>query len=349
MIEAGRPLERAARRIALDALSADLALVRVEACGVCHTDVGFLFDGVRTGRAPPLVLGHEIAGRIEHASAQDLIGKAVVVPAVLPCGRCTLCRSGRGSICREQIFIGSDVDGGFASHVVVPVRDLCLVDEGRLAASGVELAELSVIADAASTAYQAIVRAELAPNDVAVFVGAGGVGGFGVQIARALGANVVALDVSAARLGKLADFGASLTIDVSDQDPRRVKASITGWAKENQLDPHQWKIFETSGHAKGQELAFSLIGYGATLTVVGYTLDKVTVRLSNLMAFDARAQGNWGCLPERYPEIVSLVLDGRIAIAPFVERRPMSEINRVFTELRAHALEKRPVLIPDFS
>lgn len=346
MIQAGRPLERAVRRI--DALSDDLVLVRVEGCGVCHTDVAFLFEGVRTGHPPPLVLGHEIAGRIEHASSSALIGKAVIVPAVLPCGRCALCESRRGSICREQIFIGSDVDGGFGSHVVVPLRDLCFIDEPRLASSGVELADLSVIADAASTAYQAILRAEVKPGDVAIFVGAGGVGGFGVQIARALGAHVVALDVVAPRVQKLADFGASLTIDVRDQEARAVKNRISAWVRERALDPHQWKIFETSGHPNGQELAYSLIGYGATLSIVGYTLQKITIRLSNLMAFDAKAQGNWGCLPERYPEIVSLALDKKIAIAPFVERFPMSDINAVFTQLRAHALEKRPVLIPDF-
>ena len=68
--------------------------------------------------------------------------------------------------------------------------------------------------------------------------------------------------------------------------------------------------------------------HGATLSVVGFTMDKVEVRLSNLMAFDARAIGNWGCPPELYPAALDLVLDGKVAIKPFVEAHPLDDINR---------------------
>jgi 6-hydroxycyclohex-1-ene-1-carbonyl-CoA dehydrogenase len=83
--------------------------------------------------------------------------------------------------------------------------------------------------------------------------------------------------------------------------------------------------------------------------VVGFTLDKVEVRLSNLMAFDAVAQGNWGCVPEHYPAALRLVLDGQVRPGPFIERRPMSRINETIGELVAGTLRRRPVLIPDFS
>jgi 6-hydroxycyclohex-1-ene-1-carbonyl-CoA dehydrogenase len=66
------------------------------------------------------------------------------------------------------------------------------------------------------------------------------------------------------------------------------------------------------------------------------------------MAFDATARGTWGCLPEHYPAVVDLVATGEVQIAPFIERRPMSEINDVFASLHAGALKKRPVLVPDF-
>jgi len=79
-------------------------VVEVAGCGVCHTDLGFYYDGVRTNHPLPLALGHEISGRVvaAGAGAESWMGKAVIVPAVIPCGECVLCRSGRGTICRKQ-------------------------------------------------------------------------------------------------------------------------------------------------------------------------------------------------------------------------------------------------------
>jgi 6-hydroxycyclohex-1-ene-1-carbonyl-CoA dehydrogenase len=88
---------------------------------------------------------------------------------------------------------GNDGDGGFATHVLVPSRGLCPVP--HTLPPGVTLEMLSVVADAVTTPYEAILRAELAQEDVAVIVGAGGVGGFGVQIAASTGAAVVAIDI----------------------------------------------------------------------------------------------------------------------------------------------------------
>ena len=87
------------------------------------------------------------------------IGKAVIVPAVLPCGECDLCRRGLAPICRAQKMPGNDIQGGFATHIVVPARGLCAVDEARLARAGLTLAEVSIVADALTTPYQAVRRA----------------------------------------------------------------------------------------------------------------------------------------------------------------------------------------------
>ena len=107
------------------------------------------------------------------------------------------------------------------------------------------------------------------------------------------------------------------------------------------------KIFETSGSPAGQTTAFGLVGHGGYLSLVGYTPKAVEVRLSNLMAFDAVAQGNWGCLPELYPAVVDLVLQGKVALTPFIERRPMTSINDAFAELHAGRVSRRLVLIPE--
>lgn len=350
MVSADAPLALRTREVDLSELTDEQVVVRVAGCGVCHTDLGFFYDGVRTRHPLPLTLGHEIAGTVEHAgSATGLeAGMKVVVPAVIPCGECDPCKAGRGAVCPAQVFPGSDDHGGFASHVIVPGRGLCRVDDQALAASGIDLADLAVVADAITTPYQAIVNSGLRSGDVAIFIGIGGVGGFGVQLASALGAHVAALDVDPARLARIAEHGAEITL-AADGDARAIRKTLSGWAKDNGLPRTGWKIFETSGHPAGQELAFSLLGYDGHLAVVGFTRDKINVRLSNLMAFDATARGTWGCLPEHYPAVVDLVLSGRVSLGAFTEQRPMSAIADTFEALRQHQLDRRPVLIPDFA
>jgi 6-hydroxycyclohex-1-ene-1-carbonyl-CoA dehydrogenase len=346
---AGAPM---AWRGRTEAPEAGEVLVKTSACGVCHTDLGFYYDGVPTRHPFPLTLGHEISGVVVEAGAgaEAWVGKSVVVPAVLPCGTCGACQAGRGQVCPSQVFPGNDVHGGFGTHVRVPARGLCEVPDLNDPAknpAGLELSALSVIADAVSTPYQAIVRSDLGPGDLAVWVGVGGVGGFGVQISAALGASVVAIDVEAGRLERMAQHGAGLTLDSSTGDVKSLRKQVRAFAKEAGVPPWRTRVFEASGHPDGQALAFGLLGPGGYLSVVGFTPRKVEVRLSNLMAFDATAQGNWGCLPEHYPAVVELAMSGRIALEPFIDRRPLASINEVFAELHHGASGGRIVLIPE--
>ena len=109
----------------------DEVVIEVAGCGVCHTDIGFAFDGVPTRHALPLVLGHEISGRVVATgeNSSSWFGSPVIVPAVIPCGSCPACMAGRPTICRRQFMPGNDGDGGFATHVLVPSRGLCAVPE----------------------------------------------------------------------------------------------------------------------------------------------------------------------------------------------------------------------------
>jgi 6-hydroxycyclohex-1-ene-1-carbonyl-CoA dehydrogenase len=323
-------------------------VVEIAGCGVCHTDLGYYYDGVRTKHDLPLTLGHEISGRVVETGPDALywVDRAVIVPAVIPCGTCDVCRRGRSTICPNQKMPGNDIHGGFATHIVVPARGLCPVDEARLAASGLDLADLSVIADAVTTPYQAVIQAGVRAGDLVVVNGIGGVGGYAVQIAHALGGTVVAIDVNDDKLTAIARNGAALTLNARTLAAREIKTTIQAFAKDHGLRASEWIIFECSGTRAGQETAFSLINHGATLCVVGFTMDKVEVRLSNLMAYHARALGNWGCPPELYPAALDLVLSGRVKVAPFVERHPLDEINQVFEAVHHGELKRRAVLVP---
>ncbi len=320
-------------------------VVEVIACGLCHTDYGYLRGGVPTRHEPPLVLGHEVVGRVVGVGPGAALdeGTAVLVPAVLPCGECAFCKAGRGNICPAQKMPGNDIDGGFATHMVVPARPLVPLDETRW---GDRLPLLSVVADAVSTAWQAVRRAHVGDEDLVVVVGAGGVGSFLAQCAAALGAHVVALDVRPESLERIAQFGAHEVRDVSETDARTLRKWLRTRSRELGIPSLRWKIFEASGTPAGQQLAFGLLDRAATLVIVGYTPRKLELRLSNLMAFDATVLGTWGCPHEAYPEVLDLIAEGKVKIEPFVRRAPMSRLDEWMDAMGRHELTHRLVLDP---
>jgi 6-hydroxycyclohex-1-ene-1-carbonyl-CoA dehydrogenase len=324
----------------------DEVVVEVAGCGVCHTDIAFAYGDVPTRHALPLILGHEISGRVVAAGENSgaWLGRSVIVPAVIPCGGCPACQAGRATICRQQFMPGNDGNGGFATHVLVPSRGLCAVPEPL--PSGLTLEMLSVVADAVSTPYEAIRRSQLGAEDVVVIVGAGGVGGFGVQIAAAMGAAVVAIDTDRERLDLAARYGAGLVLDAASTDLKGLKAATRTFVKESERKGIGLKIFEMSGTPAGQATAFGLLDYGAYLGVVGYASKPIEIRLSNLMAMDATARGNWGCPPDQYPAALRMVLAGKITLAPFIELHALEEAPAILEVVAKHSLRRRAILKP---
>jgi len=269
----------------------------------------------------------------------------VIVPAVIPCGTCPACQAAKPTICRRQFMPGNDGDGGFATHVLVPSQGLCPVP--TTLPDGLTLAMLSVVADALTTPYEAVRRSGLGPEDVAVVVGAGGVGGFGVQIAASLGAAVVAIDVDPLKLELASKHGAKLVLDARSTDLKGLRAAVRSFIKDSARQGIGLKIFEMSGTPAGQTTAYGLLDHGAYLAVVGFTPQAIELRLSNLMAFDATARGNWGCPPDQYPAALKFVLEGKVALAPFVEKHPLEEAPAILEAVAKHALRRRAILQPN--
>lgn len=322
------------------------ARVKVAGCGLCHTDISFYSGSVPTRHPLPLILGHEIAGTVQAAPPpfDALVGRDVLVPAMLPCGRCDLCREGRENACQAQVMPGNHVDGGFATAVVVPAAHLVPIPADR---AGYALAEIAVVADAVTTPYQALRRAGTTSGDLVVIVGVGGIGTYGVQIARALGANVAAIDVDPSKLDRLADFGVAWRFN-----PRKIEAGAIKkrLLKEAGVSTARWRILEMSGTAAGQEFAWALLPPAGTLGVIGFTMDRPSIRLSNLMALDATAFGSWGCSPRLYPAVLDLVLAGKIRVKPFIELRPLGDAVPLFASQAAGASGqsgRRAILVPE--
>ena len=335
-------------RVPMPELLAGDVVVQIKGCGVCHTDLSYFYMGVPTVQPPPLSLGHEISGVVVGGET-SLIGREVIVPAVIPCGTCELCKSGRGNRCLSQKMPGNSMGiyGGFSSHIVCPSQFLCLVGER----GDTPLEHLAVIADAVTTPYQAAVRAGIAPGDRVIVIGAaGGVGSFMVQVAKGMGAAaVIGIDINGDKLKRMENYGADFTINSKGMDAKTLKAAFRDFCKAKGLPANTgWKIFECTGSKPGQETALSLLSFVGTLVIVGYGTDETTYMLSKLMAFDAQIIGTWGCTPDKYPAVLDMCLDGRIQLAPFVETRPMSQIETVFDEAHHGLLKRRVILTPDF-
>jgi len=339
-------LERA--QLPVPALQTNEALVEIAGCGVCHTDLGYFYDGVSTVTKPPLTLGHEISGTVV-AGDSRFVGKEVIVPAVMPCNKCDICTAGRGNRCLAQKMPGNSLGiyGGFSSHIPVPSEDLCVVGNRR----GFELAELAVIADAVTTPYQACLRAALKPGDNAVVVGVtGGVGSYVAQMSKAFGAKtVVGIARDPEKLERALKYGADYVINCTGKNENDVRNEFRELCKGHGLPSNYgWIVFEVTGTLAGQAIALNLLSFIGKLVVIGFGMQKNVYSISRLMAFDADIIGTWGCLPKYYPKVLEMVLNETIKIKPFTETKPMSKIKEVFEEAHKTKMMKRVVLTPDF-
>jgi 6-hydroxycyclohex-1-ene-1-carbonyl-CoA dehydrogenase len=226
---------------------------------------------------------------------------------------------------------------------VAPARFLCPIPDDT---GGLEISQLSVIADAITTPYQALIRSKLESGNLAIVNGVGGIGIYMAQLVKNAGATVVAIDVDDRKLENASRMGADHVINAAGLSESDVKKEVRNLVKEHGLPGSEWKVFETSGTAAGQKNAFALLSFAGALGIVGFTMEKVNVRLSNIMAFDADVFGNWACKPEFYPKVVEEVVSGRINVRDNVEEHPLDSINDVFRLALEHKLERRVVLVP---
>ncbi|MBA79489.1 MAG: 6-hydroxycyclohex-1-ene-1-carbonyl-CoA dehydrogenase [Tistrella sp.] len=330
-------------------LSAGEALVEIAGCGICGTDLSYFYGGVPTVASPPLILGHEVSGRVvEVATAADeaLLGRHVVVPTVIPCRKCELCRSGRANRClRQRMLCGNyGTRGGFASHVAVPAGELTPIPED----CPLPLARMAVVADAVSTPFQAVRRARLNAGDKVIVIGAtGGLGVYVSQWAKLAGAAmVVGIARDAARLDELKAHGLDAAIPVGDGDVDHIRHELWNLCRAGGHNPRwSWTIFEASGTLAGQRLGLDLLTFASKLILVGYAGGDITTALSKVMAYDAEIIGSWGCDPRLYADVIAHVSSGDVDIMPFTETRPMSRIRESFAELKERRSGLRRIVL----
>jgi 6-hydroxycyclohex-1-ene-1-carbonyl-CoA dehydrogenase len=290
----------------------DQILVKVAACGACHTDLHYLEHGVPTFKKPPLVLGHEASGIVEEVGV-DIdnfkTGQRVLIPAVLTCGKCRFCRMGRENICSDMKMLGNHFDGAYAEYVAVPAKDVLELPES------IPLEDASIIADALSTPYHAVKnRARVRPGDTVAVFGCGGVGINAVQLAAAVGAAVIAVDINERKLEWAKELGAARTIDASrvERVSKEIK-KLTGGGVDIAL--------EVIGDPRTIEEAFESVRIGGRLCVVGYTDKPISIIGGKIMFKETEIVGSLGCPPGEYVPLIRMIELGKIDVTRLVTHR----------------------------
>jgi D-arabinose 1-dehydrogenase-like Zn-dependent alcohol dehydrogenase len=344
LLSYGAPLAATAATLAVPKGSE--ILLKVSCCGVCHSDLhlqdGFfdLGDGKRLdvtlGRELPFTLGHEISGHVESAGpdAGELDGRTFYV--VYPwcgCGRCERCRNGEEHLCDAPRQIGINIDGGYASHVLVPhprylieARDIDARLAGSYMCSGL-------------TAYSAIRKAEryLKDKGSLMIVGLGGVGMMGLEIARALiGGRKFAADVVARKRETALAIGAEAAFDPQAPDARKTVLRQTG--------PISAAI-DFVGSDASLNFAQGIVGKGGAVIIVGLMGGRFSLPVPMFPLRELTLSGSYvGSLEEAH-ELMALVRAGRIRPIP-VDERPLVQANAALTDLRAGSVTGRVILRP---
>lgn len=319
------------------------ALVKVRACGVCQTDLKILKGGHAS--SPRVVFphtpGHEIAGTVEElgpdapargpGAAGLRPGDPVIVNIYDICGECPYCRSGRESLCtRLGAWIGFDSPGGMAEYVRVPVRNLVPLP-GHLAPE-----RAAILGDAIATSVHAVrTRGEVQPGQTVVMTGAGGVGLHAVQMARLLGARVIAADISPSRLQLARRYGA-VTADPGSSLSDAVRDLTGGAGADVALD--------FTGLAAPLAAAAASLKPGGRLVMVGYQLDtSLGVPTQSIVINELEVRGSRYCSRRELEEAVDLV--GRGDIEPVVAVvMPLEQANEALDLVRSGQADGRVVL-----
>ena len=310
-------------------------LIRIEACGVCHSDV-HIADGdwpqfakiVKT----PLIPGHEVAGVVveKGEAVEDLkIGDRVGIPWIYwTCGECEFCREGNENLCRRQKITGVTIDGGYAEFVKAPASHALKIPDSLSSAQAAPLFCAGV------TVYRALKHSGILPGQRLAVFGIGGLGHLAVQFGLALGAEVVAVDISEEKLALARSLGSPTTIN----------ASINNVIKELRNRGGVHVALVTSAARASYETAFHCLRPTGTLLVVGLPADPICFPAILMAAGEIRIQASTVGTRQDLREVLAMAAAGKVRCQ--VAARPLAEVNEALDQLRLGQISGRVVLAP---
>jgi propanol-preferring alcohol dehydrogenase len=310
-------------------------LIRVEACGACHSDV-HVADGDWPQLArivkKPLILGHEIAGRVVEAGGgvpSVSVGDHVGVPWIhWSCGECEFCVSGNEILCAKQKITGVSVDGGYAEFVKAPATHVVKIPAEL---SSVEAAPLFC---AGVTVYRALKKANIVPGQRLAIFGVGGLGHLAVQIGREMGAEVTVVDLSDEKLELAKADGAAYTVNASTADA----------AKELRRRGGAHVVLVTSAAKAAYDAAFPCVRAMGMLLVVGLPAESICFPAISMAGGEVRIQASAVGTREDLRNVLAMAAAGKVKSR--VSVRPLSDASEVLGELRRGQVSGRVVLQP---
>ncbi|MFT6093842.1 MAG: D-arabinose 1-dehydrogenase-like Zn-dependent alcohol dehydrogenase [Pseudohongiellaceae bacterium] len=315
-------------------------VVKMLACGVCHSDI-HMHDGVfelgggkqlEVGREG-MVLGHEIFGEVVAfgPDAKDVeIGDRRVVYPWIGCGECASCKRGDEHLCTPGQALGIVKNGGFAEYVLVP-HSRYLFDKGDVSDS---LA--ATYACSGLTAYGALKKVgTLEAGDEVVIIGAGGVGSMAIQVARASGIDPIVVDIDEAKLQAARDLGVTRTYNSSDPQTARALKKAVGGA---------YAAIDFVGAESSVNYGLNTLRKGGKLVVVGLFGGALTLPIPFLPMNARIIEGSYvGSLADM-GELMAMVRDGKIAPIE-IQERPLSQASDALNDLKAGKVQGRQVLV----
>jgi alcohol dehydrogenase, propanol-preferring len=310
-------------------------LIEVEACGVCHSDL-HVADGDWKQLAgivkKPLILGHEIVGRVveKGAAVQDLqVGDRVGVPWVhWTCGDCEFCKAGNENLCIKQAITGVTVDGGYAEFAKAPASHAMKIP------SNLSPKEIAPLFCAGVTVHRALKHANILAGQRLAIFGVGGLGHIAIQIGRSHGAEVTAIDISDEKLAQAKSLGATHTLNAASSDAVKELRGAGG----------VHVAIVTSAAKVAYDMAFFSLRPTGTLLVVGLPAEDISFPPILMAAGEIRIQATAVGTRDDLREVLAMAAAGKVRCQ--VTSRPLAQANEVLEDLRHGRIAGRVVLTP---
>jgi propanol-preferring alcohol dehydrogenase len=306
-------------------------LVRVAASGVCHTDLHAAEGDWPVKPAPPFIPGHEGVGHVaavgagvSHVKEGDRVGVPWLYTA---CGHCRHCLGGWETLCESQQNTGYSVNGGFAEYVIADPNYV-----GRLP-DNVSFVDIAPILCAGVTVYKGLKSTDTRPGDWVVVSGIGGLGHMAVQYAKAMGLNVVAVDISEAKLQLARTLGASLAVNARETDPAAFVQKEIGGAQ---------GVLVTAVSPKAFEQALGMVGRGGTVSLVGLPPGSFPLPIFSTVLKGITVRGS--IVGTRLDLQQALDFAGAGKVKATVATEPLENINHIFARMQAGDIEGRIVI-----
>jgi alcohol dehydrogenase/propanol-preferring alcohol dehydrogenase len=303
--------------------------MKVHACGVCHSD-HFVTDGLWPGLAFPRVPGHEVAGVVDALGAEVTrfrVGDRVGIGwHGGHDGTCDVCLQGKFIHCRNASITGISFDGGYQEYLVAPETALARVPDG------LDFAEAAPLLCAGVTTFNALRNAGARPGDLVGVQGLGGLGHLGVQYARAMGFEVVAISRGNEKEAQARALGAHHYMDATRGDFAAGMARLGG-AK---------VILATAPHAPSISALVPGLGLGGCLLIVAAPFEPIQVGAIDLLSRDARVQG-WSS-GSATDSTDAMAFAAKHGVRPWIERFPLADAPRAVEAMMTGTVRFRAVL-----